>query len=314
MTRGLEVSVVMGVHNSAPTLRRTLDSVLEQEDVEMELIAIDDGSEDGTFEILREAAAADPRLTALRQENEGLTRTLIRGCELASGRYIARQDAGGDISLPGRLRAQADHLDRHADTVLVSVGTRFVGPGGELLYENVPADRDATGDLEKLDVAVIRGPSHHGATMFRREEYLAVGGYRAQFAVAQDLDLWLRLVERGRHRALPKPLYEAAFTPDSITATRRGRQFETAKLILECARRRRAGRSEEPILENAAALGARGVRRSGRVDRSAALYFIGSCLESRSPKSARRYYRQSLAEFPLNLKSLTRLLSLSISR
>ena len=98
------ISVVMSVFNDARHIAATLDSVLSQEDADLEFIVIDDGSTDETGQILDGYAVRDPRLRVVHQENSGLTCSLIRGCALARGKYIARQDGGGDVSLPGRLR------------------------------------------------------------------------------------------------------------------------------------------------------------------------------------------------------------------
>ena len=93
-----DVSVVMSVYNGADRLRETVESVLSQQGVSLEFIIIDDGSTDRSDVILANYARHDPRVHILYQPNQGLTRALIRGCEAAKGKYIARQDAG-DISL-----------------------------------------------------------------------------------------------------------------------------------------------------------------------------------------------------------------------
>ncbi len=101
----------MSVYNSAGSLTRTLDSILLQEGVDFEFIVIDDGSTDGSGEILDQRAALDARLVVVHQDNAGLTAALKVGCELARGVYIARQDAGGDISMPSRLAVQLRALE-----------------------------------------------------------------------------------------------------------------------------------------------------------------------------------------------------------
>lgn len=80
-----ELSVVMSVFNSAPNLAQTLDSVLRQADVDLEFIVVNDGSTDGSTELLNDYAAADSRLRILHQGNAGLTQALIRGCAAARG-------------------------------------------------------------------------------------------------------------------------------------------------------------------------------------------------------------------------------------
>ena len=128
-----EVSVVMSVYNGASHLAATLDSILSQEGVELEFIVVNDGSSDKSGQILNDYAQRDSRLRIIHQENTGLTRALIRGCDAARGEFIARQDAG-DISLPGRLKSQVAVLRDREDCVFVSCWTDVVGPKGEFLY------------------------------------------------------------------------------------------------------------------------------------------------------------------------------------
>src|SRR5262245_41142623 len=196
----------MGVFNSARTLPTTLDSVLGQEGVDLEFVVVDDGSVDGSSEILRSYGTRDRRLRILQQENAGLTQALIRGCELAQGEFIARQDAGGDVSLAGRFAHQVDFLCIHPETVMTACGTRIIGPKGELLYEVRQQGRELHDQLCATSLNHLRGPSHHGAVMFRKDAYSRAGGYRAAFRVSQDLDLWSRMAEIGPCLATPKIL------------------------------------------------------------------------------------------------------------
>jgi glycosyltransferase involved in cell wall biosynthesis len=305
MTTRPLVSVVTSVYNDADALQASLESVLSQKDVDLEVIAVNDGSQDSSGAILERVAAADSRVRVLHQENRGLTRSLIRGCALARGEYIARQDCG-DLSHPGRLGAQLQAIAERPEVVLVSCGTSVVGPQGEALYDVAIGAEDLDAGLLTLDPKRLCGPSHHGSTLFRRSAFERVGGYREQFYFAQDLDLWIRMAERGRHFALPAMLYQARFTPGSISGTQRRRQLECASLILECASRRRAGRDESPVLERAMKiLPEHGDARAS--DIAAALYFIGVCLRKRGDPRASGYFHRALHANPLHLKSALRL-------
>src|SRR2546430_3305175 len=127
------VSVVMSVYNGAAHLAATLDSILAQTLSDFELIAVDDGSTDGTLPILAVYARRDPRIRVITQENRGLTRALIRGCEEARAPLIARHDAG-DLSDPRRLEEQVARFDVSAELAFCSAWTAFVGPEPEPLY------------------------------------------------------------------------------------------------------------------------------------------------------------------------------------
>jgi glycosyltransferase involved in cell wall biosynthesis len=302
-----DISVVMGVYNAAQSLRETVESILSQEGVSLEFIVVNDGSTDETPLILEEYARRDSRLKLIHQQNCGLTKALIRGCDDASGKYIARQDAG-DISLPGRLAKQFRYISNSSHAAFISCGSRFLGPNREHLYEIIPNVSDGTESLLTLELSKIKGPAIHGCTMFPREIYKHVGGYRAQFYFAQDLDLWIRMAEHGRHVVMPDILYEASVSVGSISSVYRERQIETARFILESARLRRSGLSDAEVLKEAETIRPDEKRSIGRIGRAKALYFIGMCLRrSRSPHAA-SYFKQALLANPLHLKSIARLL------
>lgn len=306
MTTGPVVSVVMSVSNCEEKVRDSVQSVLSQEGVDLEFIIVDDGSTDDTPRLLEEIGSRDRRIRVIRQPNQGLTLALIRGCSEARGQLIARQDCG-DLSLPGRLCAQVGTMASHPDAALVSCGTRFVGPGDELLYEISSDNQDATAGLLATDLEHFRGPSCHPCTMFRRNLYQDAGGYRREFYFAQDLDLWTRLAERGRHLTSPEILYQAGFSPGGISGMHRKQQVESARILLECARLRRAGLSESSALDNAKAIVPE-AGGSGPADRAPALYFVGMCLRKRGDPRATGYFRDALRANPFHLKSALRLL------
>jgi hypothetical protein len=171
----------------------------------------------------------------------------------------------------------------------------------------VLTEEEASTGLSALDLRGLHGPAHHGCTLFRRDLYERVGGYREQFYFAQDLDLWTRMVEHGRHVAIPEFLYDAKFTLGSISALQRQRQIESTKLILECSRLRREGGNDAQAASRARRIVPDG-RQTAQADLASALYFVGSCLSQRGDLRARRYYREALRAYPLHVKSAVRLL------
>lgn len=302
-----DISVVMSVYNGARDLSKTIDSVLSQKGVSFELIVVNDGSTDQTPQLLEQYARRDPRIRVLHEQNQGLTRALVKGCAEARGKYIARQDAG-DKSLTDRLVKQLGFIDREPGAAFISCGTRFVGPMGEPLYDVIREVDGATEALQRLHLDKIQGPSHHASTIFSKRLYEHVGGYRGAFYFAQDLDLWIRLAEQGTHAVMPDLLYEAAITVGSISGLHRKEQIKTAALILESARLRRAGLSDKKVLEAARQIKPGLVRKSSRLRRAKALYFIGMCLKKSRNPQATSYFRQSLCAYPLHVKSAVRLL------
>jgi glycosyltransferase involved in cell wall biosynthesis len=301
------VSVVMGVYNGRGDLDRALDSVLGQAGVDLEVVVVDDGSTDGTAELLARRAEGDGRLRVIQQENAGLTRALIRGCAAATGEFIARQDAD-DVSLPGRLSAQAALLASDRGLSMVSCWSECVGPRDELLFA-IRCDLDSAMATRAL-LAGTHHPSCHGSVMFRRRDYEAVGGYRAAFYYAQDSDLWRRLADRGRLGYVPAVLYRFGMQPGSISRSRRAVQLQFDDLARACLAARQAGQDETPILDRAMKLGS---TPPGQVrERGTGAYFIGRCLLDRGDIRARRYLTDALRDSPMSpriwvalLRSLT---------
>lgn len=293
------VSVVMGVRNGADTLASTIGSLTSQQGVDLELIVVNDGSSDDTGEILAALAADDPRLRVLNREGRGLTASLIEGCQLAGGEFLARQDAG-DWSLPGRLQRQAACLLAHPQASLCSSHARWVVSEGATVRVNAP-DPSALADG-------LTGPATHGSVMMRRAAYHEAGGYRPAFYFAQDIDLWSRLVELGSHEVVPEVLYEATLSPGSISGSRRREQEIFHSIIVGATQARRGGASEEPWLEKATAL-SQECRQSPRSPGGEAdgAYFIGACLAEAQPNLARRYLQQALELNPWHFKARLKL-------
>lgn len=192
------VSVVMPVFNGKRHVNGAITSLLAEDYEDFELIAVDDGSTDGTPEILRRRAANDPRIVVLRQENRGIAEALNAGMAVARGEYIARLDAD-DLHV-NRLRRQVELLDRERDVVLVSTWFDLFDdderPAGSYRVAEPPA-------VTRWLLNFYNVLGGHAQVMFRRDAALAAGGYRAAFSIAEDYDLWTRLLDAGRIVVLP---------------------------------------------------------------------------------------------------------------
>jgi len=292
-----KISVVMSVYNGAADLAPTIDSILGQTESDFELIVVDDGSTDATPSIL--ASYSDSRLRVIAQSNAGLTRALIRGCAEARGTLIARHDCG-DRSHSERFAKQlALFAD---DVVLVATTTRFVTSEGELLYFGRGDGDEIRRSVLHDGAEKIHGVPHHGSVMFRRDAYLAAGGYREPFRVAQDLDLWVRLAARGRFVIAQEELYEATIHPSAISSVNRDAQVATTEIIVAL----RDGGDEATLLAKAANVPR---RNPSAAQHAAALYFIGRCLRAQKTASARRYFAEAIRRNPFHWRAWASLLS-----
>ena len=299
-----EISVVMGVYNNADTLPAALESILSQEGVELEFIVVNDGSTDGTAAILDEAARKDARLKVVHKKNEGLTRALIDGCALASAPWIARQDAD-DVSLPGRLKAQLTRA-RGADVpVLVGCGSRTLAPAGEILDEFHPPTDPATATRRMLEEGQAISP--HGSILFRRDAYEKIGGYRAAFYYAQDIDMTMRLAEVGPVAAVPEVFFEYRLSPTAISGRHGRAQRAFYRLIRQSVERRRRGLSEKQLLLRIERLGRKCQRRRfARKPSFDFFYYVGSRLRDKRPECATVYFRKAWTLRPWSLKAWLR--------
>ena len=305
-----EVSVVMSVYNAADYLETAIQSILTQENVSLELIVIDDGSTDGSPDILRRLAKDDNRVRLFVQANAGLTLSLIYGCQLARGEFIARQDAD-DVSLPDRLRKQRDSLKADESLAFVSCNAIYMGPNDEMLEQIIrPTDPvEATRQLLFEET----GPPAHGSVMMRRTSYEFVGGYREQFYFAQDSDLWLRLGRVGQIKYLPETLYAWRVSPSGISTLRQAQQLRFGDLGHACHAAVLRGDSESKYLNQAAEL-SRTIRHekqqpSRLCARAKAWghYRIGTTLARQGDSRARDYFWQTIKSQPWHVRAWIRL-------
>lgn len=304
-----DISVVMGVRNGARDVERTLESVLCQEHVGLELVVVDDGSVDDTPRILAEFARRDSRVRLMRQDDRGLTHALIVGCEIAQGRFIARQDCG-DLSHPLRLAKQSALLEAEPSVGFVSCWALVEGPEGEPLYEQHGGASSAAPEELLSDVgqrAGAPGPSHHGSVMFRRDLYRRCGGYRGAFRFGQDWDLWLRMAECSRFAMVPEQLYLARLGLDSISLSRKSEQSAFGRLAHEALALRLRGYPDDSVVARAQELSLQLQHSVAQRAPGEGSYFVGEALRRQGDGRARGYFVKAWRETPWNPKSLVRL-------
>tara|TARA_E500000331_G_C17235553_1_gene704601 strand:+ start:29 stop:1075 length:1047 start_codon:yes stop_codon:yes gene_type:complete len=118
-----QISVLLPVHNCEFYVKQSIQSILDQSFIDFELIIIDDGSTDNSFEIIK--GFEDQRIRVFTQSNQGLSATLNRGISLSRSSLIARQDAD-DISLPNRLKLQVDYMHSHPEIVLLGSAAQII--------------------------------------------------------------------------------------------------------------------------------------------------------------------------------------------
>lgn len=111
------VSVIIGAYNSARHIGQTLDTVLAQTYPALEVIVVDDGSTDDTWQVLQSHRARDARIVAVRQDNGGVAKARNTGLAHARGEFIALMDHD-DLCMPERIGAQVALLDQQPEVGL----------------------------------------------------------------------------------------------------------------------------------------------------------------------------------------------------
>ncbi len=229
------VSVMMPVHNQGDYVTEAVKSVLDQTFGDFELLISDNASTDATRSILEDFAASDRRIVLVRRETASLVQSLNVLLELARGELIARMD-GDDVALPHRLDVQVAFLRKHPDVIGVGSAFDMIDARGRRFQTMSPSRKN-----NAIQEEALRGvtPLAHPTVMMRRQDLVAAGGYDERWDYAEDLDLWLRLGERGvlanmdmvtlRYR-----VHERARTIEKIE-----RQAECVREIVESAYRRR---------------------------------------------------------------------------
>jgi glycosyltransferase involved in cell wall biosynthesis len=230
------VSVLMPVYNADRYVGEAVASVLRQTFTDFELLVFDDGSSDRSAAVVEERCGGDPRLCLFRASHAGLGTWLREGVHRARGEFIARMDAD-DLCRPERFARQLDFLRRDPACSAVGGAVLLVDPEGRPIRElRTPLAH------EEIEVLLLRGRGDaiiHPAVMLRRADLIAAGGYRAETEPAEDLDLYLRLAERGRLANLPDTLLDYRQHLTKVNNRRAGEQRRAIELVLSEARRRR---------------------------------------------------------------------------
>lgn len=185
-----EISVVMPVFNSAPFLAAAVRSILEQTYENFEFVIVDDGSTDGSAQILN--SLDDSRIVLFtNSENKGLIYSLNFGISVARGRYIARMDAD-DIAVKFRLQKQVDFLKKHPECAVCGTWARLMDAQGKLgrTWKRVTQPDEVHAAL------FFQSPLIHPTVMGKSEVFKA-HPYNSEAAHCEDYALWLELAERG---------------------------------------------------------------------------------------------------------------------
>ncbi len=182
------ISVIIPTHNRVTTLARALDSVLAQNLKPLEIIVIDDGSNDETGELLK---LNYPQVKSYRQSNHGVSHARNRGIESARGDWIALLDSD-DEWYPGKLAAQVKELERLPDLRLCHSDEHWIRNGKRVNPRRRHTKLGGHIFQHCLPLCAI-SPS---AAMIHRSVFTDIGYFDESLPACEDYDFWLRLTAR----------------------------------------------------------------------------------------------------------------------
>lgn len=188
------ISVIMSVYNNESFLSLAIESVLDQTFREFELLITDDASTDASYQIIQDYAKLDERIVFQRnQKNIGLTKNLNKMLSLAEGNYVARMDSD-DICDPKRFEKQLEVFIKYPKIDVIFTDTILIDSEGNTICKKwIPQSTHRI-----LSLMPVYSYITHPSVMIRKETLMQYNGYNELYAVAQDWELWLRLINNNR--------------------------------------------------------------------------------------------------------------------
>lgn len=234
--RSAEVSVITAVYNGRDHVVQSIQSIQQQQDIDLQLIIADDGSTDGTAERVRPIAEADDRITLLELEHLGVVHARNCAIDQAVAPLLVIQDHD-DIAPRHRLRTQVDFLLRHPQVVAAGSALQpFDWFGQPAPIYRLPPDH------AEIDRQLINGLGNdliHCTAAMRTDAVRRIGMYREGFLLAEDTDLLLRLAEIGELANQDACLLHRRIHPAANTASNRDIKHASLLRCINQARHRR---------------------------------------------------------------------------
>ena len=212
------VSVIIPAYHHAAFIGEAIDSVLAQTYRDFEIVVVNDGSPDETEEVLRPYIESG-KIRYLWQANQGAAAARNRGVEVAEGELLAFLD-DDDQWLPDKLEWQVACLEE-SDTLMVAGTSLLQGASNKPRWRSRPQAYDVLTLEDFFKGNPVGSP---GQALIRKADLVRAGGFDVAIWGADDLDLWMRLSQRGEIRRYRRPclLYRQHHSNASMDFRRMG--------------------------------------------------------------------------------------------
>lgn len=212
------VSVIMPAYNCEAFVGEAINSILNQTYRSFEYFIIDDASTDTTVEVIKQFK--DPRIKFIQKlENTGYTKSLNKGLQLASGKYIARMDAD-DKAFPQRLEKQVAFMESQPEIIACGSAYRIMD---SRITKYFPENNE---DIKTmlLEQTCFAHPTVMLRTAVLKEQNLV---YDESKEPAEDYDLWVKLSKVGQLANIKEVLLEYRVHKGQVSKTRRKKQLQS---------------------------------------------------------------------------------------
>ncbi len=228
-----DLAVVLCVYNGRRWLTQAVDSILSQTFPDFRLIVVDDGSTDGSGELVR--SYRDPRIELIHQERQGCGGARSAGVRAADTEFVAFMDAD-DISEKTRLALQHEFLVAHPDVAAVGCSIRITDHTGQPVF----TQRVPTGAARcRRRILQEKFYCYGSALMVRRRPAVHVGLFRSFFEQREDVDFMLRMAQKYHIDNVPDVLYRYRMNMEGASHRdpRPGHYYHRIAYELACERR-----------------------------------------------------------------------------
>lgn len=188
----VKISCIMPVYNAEKYVSSAIESILNQTFRDFELLILDDGSKDGSLEIIKYYAKQDSRIKYFHRKNRGLPYTLNELIRKADGKYIARMDHD-DIAFRDRFKIQYDYMEKNPSVSVVGANVIPVEN-----YKNMYYGRTDCDSVRAIRMIYYNSGIPH-PTAFIRTDFLKENNifYNPHNLAAEDYELWSDIISHN---------------------------------------------------------------------------------------------------------------------
>ncbi|MDR1391897.1 MAG: glycosyltransferase [Clostridiales bacterium] len=218
------VSVVIPVYNGSGLIEKSIESVLKQSYKNFELIVVNDGSTDNTFEILKKYEKIDHRITVLNQKNEKIPRALSKGFSVVKGEFYT-WTSSDNIMKNNFLEKMVQELVNDSECAMVYANMKLIDAKGKILrghgwYEYPMASGNVILPSDTLQLNTQANNTIGAAFMYRAIVGKMIGDYSPYKYTLEDYDYWMKInsLFKIKHVSFFEPIYYYRMHQKSLTS------------------------------------------------------------------------------------------------